>query len=107
MRLIDTALLYAWLQWCNGLLRLATFLLFAADKIVPPTGRKQLSNVGLWLFTRTSSARPHQSSLSRLFVLARMPHGGPSFAITHSLPVLARRFNVTARTARQREPPRG
>jgi hypothetical protein len=52
MRLIDTALLYAWLQWCNGLLRLAMFLLFAATKTVPPTERKRPSNVGLWLFMR-------------------------------------------------------
>ena len=49
MRLIDTALLYAWLQWCNGLLRLATFLLFAANKTVAPAERKRPSNVGLWL----------------------------------------------------------
>ena len=50
MRLIDAALLYAWLLWCNGLLRLAMFLLFAANKIVPPTERKR--SVGLWQLLR-------------------------------------------------------
>ena len=52
MRLIDAALLYAWLRWCNALLRVATFLLFAANKTVPPAERTRLSNVGLWLFMR-------------------------------------------------------